>query len=369
MNRPVTSLLISFLMLFPGIALSAPLALTAEQVAGLDLATTTVERRQAADTIQVNGTLIPDQNAVFRIGPVVDGFVVALHSVANDRVSKGQVLARLRSNTLGQAQADYLEALARFKVSRANRERIEGLWREGVVAESRWIEADSGERTARAALDQRRRQLVLAGLSSQQIDALENDPDRISDFDLVSPIDGVVLSASVETGQMLSPGETVFRVADLTRLWAQVRIPVASIRRLQVGGKATLQVNAYPDELFSGRLASLSGEVDADSQTVLGRVVIDNPDERLRPGMYTRVTLSGGAQSGLMVPASAVFRSGDTTYLFKVLGPGRFEPVPVVVGATLNGWVPVRDGIQAGTKIVSEGVAELKSHWQYQGGQ
>ncbi|MBI5137516.1 MAG: efflux RND transporter periplasmic adaptor subunit [Nitrospirae bacterium] len=368
MIRTGTILLTAFLLLAQGAVFAGTLELTSEQTAGLELATTTVEHHKATSVVQVNGTLMPDQNGVFRIGPVVDGFVMALNAVANDRVTKGQVLARLRSNTLGQAQADYLEALSRFEVTRASQERVEGLWRDGVVAESRWIEADSGYMAARAALDQRRRQLTLAGLSNEQIDALKDRPDRIADFELVSPVDGVVLSASVETGQMLSPGETVFRVADLSRLWAEVRIPIAALRRLGTGGKATLQVNAYPDDSFTGRLESLSGEVDADSQTVSGRVVIKNPGGLLRPGMYVRVDLTGDGQAGLMVPASAVFRSGDNTYLFKVLGPGRFEPVPITVGAELNGWVPVRGGVVAGTEIVSKGVAELKSHWQYQGG-
>jgi cobalt-zinc-cadmium efflux system membrane fusion protein len=70
-----------------------------------------------------------------------------------------------------------------------------------------------------------------------------------------------------------------------------------------------------------------------------------------------------------MAPASAVFRVGDQAYLFKVLGNGRFEPVAVEIGIEADGWVPVRSGLAAGVEIVSGGVAELKSHWQYQGGE
>jgi hypothetical protein len=69
-----------------------------------------------------------------------------------------------------------------------------------------------------------------------------------------------------------------------------------------------------------------------------------------------------------MAPAGAVFRVGDQAYVFKVLGSGRFEPVAVEIGAEAGGWVPIRRGIAAGAEVVSGGVAELKSHWQYQGG-
>ena len=109
--------------------------------------------------------------------------------------------------------------------------------------------------------------------------------------------------------------------------------------------------------------------MDAQSQTLTGRIVLDNPDGWLRPGMYAEVVLSGIAKEGLMVPAGAVFRVGDQVYLFKVLGNGRFEPMSVEIGVGAEGWVPIHRGIEAGAEVVSGGVAELKSHWQYQGGE
>jgi len=109
--------------------------------------------------------------------------------------------------------------------------------------------------------------------------------------------------------------------------------------------------------------------VDTQSQTLTGRIVLANPEGLLRPGMYAEVSLSGVASKSLMVPAAAVFRVGDQNYVFKVLGDGRFEPVAVETGVEAGGWVPIVSGIAANTTVVSSGVAELKSHWQYQGGE
>ena len=128
-------------------------------------------------------------------------------------------------------------------------------------------------------------------------------------------------------------------------------------------------MQASPGEVYRGKLESLGAEVDAQSQTLAGRIILANPNERLRPGMYAEVVLSGIAKEGLMAPANAVFRVGDQAYLFKVLGKGRFEPVAVEVGDEMDGWIPIRSGISAGVEVVSEGVAEMKSHWQYQGGE
>jgi len=365
---PKLNLILVLVLMVVPLMVSA-LELTPQQMTNITLGTATVASRQATATIVVNGTLRADQQRLFRVSPVVDGFVTELKVVEQTMVRKGQVLARLRSNTLGQAQADYLEALARYDVAQADRQRIKGLREDGVVAQSRLLEADSQYKTAHAVLDQRRRALTLAGMSASQIKRLAQHPDNIADYPLLSPADGVLLAVAAESGQMLAAGETAFRLADLSVVWADVRIPVARIGDVALGSIASIRVSAYPSLNFGGRLEALSGEVDVDSQTLAGRVVIDNQQGLLRPGMYVRAELKGEAQTGLMVPAGAVFRSGNDNYVFVVTGPRRYEPVKVKTSQAGSDWVRIESGVDAGTEVVSSGVAELKSHWQYQGGE
>ena len=361
--------LVFFFILIPALAAAVELELTQAQLANVNLTTATVVARESRARLKLNGVLTADQRRTHRIAPVVDGMVTELKVVAHEDVRKGQILARLRSHSLGQAQADYLEALSRFELAQTERARIEGLWKEGVVAESRWLKVDSEYKNARATLEVRRRLLSLTGLSDQQIEQLANQPDRLAEFDLTSPINGLVTNVEIEAGQLLSAGQTAFHVDDLSVLWAMVKIPVASLPQVNVGVGAVISVQASPGQSYRGKLESLGGEVDSQSQTLTGRIVLDNPGGRLRPGMYAEVGLSGIAGRGLMAPAGAVFRVGDQAYLFKVLGKGRFEPVAVEIGIEADGWVPVRSGLAAGVEIVSGGVAELKSHWQYQGGE
>jgi cobalt-zinc-cadmium efflux system membrane fusion protein len=369
MNRLDPRLILSLLTLIPSLALAGELELTEQQLANVNLATATVTVREAHPRLRLTATLAADRRKSYRVAPVVGGMVTALEVVAHERVRKGQVLARLRSHDLGQAQADYLEALARYDLAWAERARIEGLWKDGVVAENRWLKVDSEYKVTRATLRARQRLLSLAGLSDAQIEQLAENPDRLAAFDLISPIDGLVTGVEIESGQFLSAGETAFHVDDLSILWAEIRIPVASLPQVAVGAEAVIQVKARPGQPYPGHLESLGGEVDRQSQTLAGRVVLGNPDGLLRPGMFAEVTLSGIATTRPMVPAGAVFLVGDQAYLFTVLGAGRFEPVAVEIGAESDGWVAILGGAAAGTKIVSGGVAELKSHWQYQGGE
>lgn len=366
MKSAILRVIIFLVGLIPMLALGRELELTPEQAANVALETTEVIQRKVSFRLSLTGRLVKNQRRSFHVAPIVEGVVEAVEAVAHDEVTKGQVLARLRSDTLGQAQADYLDALAQFDLAQTERRRIEGLWREGIVAENRWLQADSDNKRATAALDQKRRLLALVGLSETQIRALKNHPDRLAQFELVSPSDGVVLDSEVEIGQVLSAGETAFHIIDLSSLWAEVHIPVANLSNVTVGAIAQIRVQARPEQAIQGRLVSLGGEVEERSQTVVGRIVVNNPDRLLRPGMYAQVELTGITYEGPAVPSSAVFRLGDKTYVFKALGSRRFEPVAVSIGAEADGWVPVT-GLKEGVEIVIDGVVELKGHWQYQG--
>lgn len=365
MNKP---LIVLVLMLAPTLAF-AELQFTPAQLANVRLNTATVSTRENLTQLKLNAVLTADRRKTHRVAPVMDGVVTTLQVVAHERVRKDQVLARLRSHSLGQAQAEYLEALARFDLAKAERNRIEGLWKDGVVAQSRWLKVDSEYKSARATLEVRRRLLSLTGLSDSQIAQLAKQPNRLAVFDLTSPIDGLVTGVEIESGQLLSAGQVAFHVDDLSILWAMAKIPVASLPQVKVGVAAEIRVQANPGQSYQGTLESLGGEVDMQSQTLTGRIVLANPEGLLRPGMYAEVSLSGVTSQGLMVPAGAVFRVGDQNYVFKVLGDGRFEPVAIETGVEAGGWVPIVSGIAANATVVSSGVAELKSHWQYQGGE
>lgn len=361
--------LVFFFFLTPALAPAAELEITKEQLENVKLATAILTTHESYTRLTLNGVLTADQRKTHHVTPVVDGIVTELLAVAHERVRKGEQLARLRSHSLGLAQADYLETLARFDLARTERARIEALWEEGVVAESRWLKVDSEYKSVRATLEARRRLLSLAGLSDEQIEQLAEQPDRLAVFDLISPIDGLVTGTEIESGQLLSAGQTAFHVDDLSILWVMVKIPVANLSQIKVHVEAVIRVQASPGQLYRGKLESLGGEVDAQSQTLTGRIILDNPDDWLRPGMYAEVDLSSVPSQGLMAPAGAVFRVGNQAYVFKVLGRGRFEPVKVEIGIEVDGWVPIHRGIEAGSEVVNGGVAELKSHWQYQGGE
>jgi cobalt-zinc-cadmium efflux system membrane fusion protein len=247
MNKPlVVPTLILVLVLAQRLAFAAELQLTPAQLDNANLTSATVSTRESLTQLKLNAILTADRRKTYRVAPVVDGMVTTLQVVAHEEVRKGQVLAELRSHSLGQAQAEYLEALARFDLAKAERTRIEGLWKDGIVAESRWLKVDSEYKSARATLQARRRLLSLTGLSDKQIERLAKQPNRLAVFDLTSPIDGLVTGVEIESGQLLSAGQAAFHVDDLSTLWAMVKIPVARLPQVKIGVEAKILVQASP---------------------------------------------------------------------------------------------------------------------------
>lgn len=345
------------------------LVLNPEQLKTANLSTINVTAQEHVSHLRLTGILAIDQRKSYRVVPFLDGIVTELKVVSHDHVKKGQILARLRSDTLGQAQTDFLEATAHFQLVRTEKDRVETLNRDGIVPKSRLLKVNSEYKTAVANLEQRRRLLNLAGLSEPQVNALEGKHSLLAEFDLTSPIDGIVTMSNVESGQLLTAGEIAFHIDDLSSLWLEVHIPVASLPFIAIGAETIISVRSRPEYPFKGKLQSLGSQVNRQSQTLTGRIVVANLGELLYPGMYAEVTLSGTTSKSLIVPDSAVFTIGDQAYVFRSLGEGYFEPARVRTGALIGTKIPILGGLELGDTIVVTGVTELKSHWQYQGGE
>lgn len=338
--------------------------LTAEQVAHAEFSTAIAQARTASATLLLPGTLEVDPRRSWRVSPVVEGVVEEVGAVAHDRVGKGQMLARLRSTALGEAQVAWLAARAGLRLANADRERNSALRSDGVVSESQWLRVDNEFQRAQGILAQAERKLELAGLSPKEIEALESSERRLGEMTLQSPAAGVVLVSTVTRGQVLGAGEDAYQIADLSTLWVTVHIPVASLAQVMPGAKATVRVAGSPRAGWGGKLGLLGGRVEADRQTVEGRVVVTNDGGFLRPGMYAQVEVAGAPHQALMVPTGAVFTVGNQAYIFQKVGDVRFRPMAVSAALPLGEWTPVNGpGVDAGIEVVVGGLAELKSHW------
>ncbi|HMK39266.1 MAG TPA: efflux RND transporter periplasmic adaptor subunit [Bacteroidota bacterium] len=217
------------------------------------------------------------------------------------------------------------------------------------------IARSGGEESTRAQLvaASRRRLQERFGLTESQINNLEQEPDAPAVY--ISPIAGTVIRKPVVEGQYVEEGATLFELADLSRVWVIASVPEQEIRSVRQGEPVDVTLDAYPGLLFRGRVGFVEPVLDPDSRTVRVRTELANPEGKLKPNMYARVTLKPEAREALVVPASAVLFTGRHPLVWVETGPGRFAPRVVTVGLTSGGLTEVLGGVEEGDMVAATG--------------
>jgi cobalt-zinc-cadmium efflux system membrane fusion protein len=209
--------------------------------------------------------------------------------------------------------------------------------------------------------------LRLYGLPDGEIASLGYDEDQASLLAVRAPLAGRVVEKHTAVGELVTPERNMFTIADLGRVWIWIDVYELDLRNVHLEDDVAVAVDAYPGEIFGGKVSYLSDQVDADTRTFRARIDVENRERKLRPGMFARVTLSdphsesAGAVPVLVVPAGAVPRDGARFVAFVALGPGRFERRAVEPGRRALGLVEIRSGLAAGESVVVEGTFLLES--------
>lgn len=172
----------------------------------------------------------------------------------------------------------------------------------------------------------------------------------------------MVLERLVTTGTAVTPGTMMFLVSDLSSLWAVAEVDETALARVAVNRPVHLRVAAYPDEDFHGQVTFVGDTVNPKTRRVVVRSVVPNPSGRLKPEMYTTVTIDTGAPREVVtVPATAVHELGGRQVVFVEESPGSFRPREVSIGGEQEDVVEVRSGLRAGERVATAGSFLLKS--------
>ena len=167
---------------------------------------------------------------------------------------------------------------------------------------------------------------------------------------------------TITPGSVVQPTDSLYEVSDLSRVWVMAQVPEERLAELSPGMAAEVRVRAYPDRVFPARVTRIGTELDPATPTVQVRCETANPRIALKTGMYAAVRLlSGTKREATVVPAGAVQRTAEASFVFVPLGEGSFERRTIRTGDSANGVVEVLEGLEPGTAIVVEGGFLLKA--------
>ncbi|MCL4866601.1 MAG: efflux RND transporter periplasmic adaptor subunit, partial [Gemmatimonadales bacterium] len=291
------------------------------------------------------------------VGSRADGRLVAVQADLGTRVQRGQALALLESVEVGKIRAEEREAEALLQIAQENHAREQRLAEQGISSRKELLEAEAQLRRAEAALHSAEDRLEVLGAS--------HDHGAGGEFSLVAPFAGVVVARDASLGEMATPADTLFTVADLSEVWIELDIFERDLARVRRGQSVAVMVTAYPSDTFPGRIVYVGDLLDPAKRTVRARVEIPNAGGTLKPGMFATASIQvgGGGPPLAVVPQDAVQTVEGRRVVF-VPGdaPGEFRVVPVELGQTIDGdRIVILSGIAPGDRVVTAGAFALRS--------
>ena len=208
--------------------------------------------------------------------------------------------------------------------------------------------------------------LKLLDIPDAQVAQIRKDGQAKRTLRIDAPRDGIVVEKMVVDGQMVDAGMKLYRLADLGTVWVQSQIYEQDLALVRLGQEATVSLAYLPDRKFRGRVAYIYPTVDDKTRTAKARMEFHNPGYFLKPGMFATVELTSElAPSALLVPDSAVLRSGEKNTVFVAREGGKFEPRTVALGLRADGnFYQVLSGLSEGERVVTSGQFMLDSESQ-----
>ena len=282
-------------------------------------------RRVIRTMIRAPGAIQLDERRVSVIAMRAESYVQKVADVTTGaHVVKGQPLMEIYSPAMSSAAAEYISTL-NSKVTGGD-----GSYGRGS-----------------------RQRLMNLDMPDAAIVAMEKSRNVPIGIEWTSPRNGIVLERNVIEGMRAQPGETLFRIADHSVVWAIMDVAERDLGSVVVGQRALVRARSFPGREFSGKVNIIYPQINKETRTARVRVELSNPELLLLHDMYVDAEIDTGSQDAVLaVPESAVLDTGGRQAVLVDKGEGRFEPREVKLGHRGGGYVEIREGLAEDDPVV-----------------
>ncbi|HZT22494.1 MAG TPA: efflux RND transporter periplasmic adaptor subunit [Verrucomicrobiae bacterium] len=319
---------------------SSEIAVDPVTIQEMDIRTTPVVRGPLRRTIRTVGTIDYNETALADVTTKFKGWIEKLDvDATGELVHRGEPLFEIYSPELYSAEVEYLLTLRQTSTN------------------------DPGAAVLRETAANK---LKFFDISDAQIAALAKSGAPKKTLEILAPADGFVIQKNVVQGQMVNAGATLYQLADLGVVWVYAQIYEQDLPYIQLGQEAVIRLVSMPDREFHGRVTCVYPNVDEKTRTARVRMEFENPGYFLKPGMFVSVQITSELKpDSLLIPDSAIVRSGEKNTVFVALPGGKFDPRTVVLGPEAEGdRYEVVSGLEPGERVVTSGEFLLDSESQ-----
>jgi cobalt-zinc-cadmium efflux system membrane fusion protein len=318
----------------------------------------------ARTSVDALGQLGLDMDRLAHITPLADGVVRRVSAELGQKVRRGEVLAELSSSRIAEAKAELLMALADETVSSEALSRERELFDGGMSSERDLQDAEARQTTALAGRRAAEQLLLDLGLDRQALERAVAEQEVGSALPLTAPFNGTVIERDAVIGDLVTVGERMFTVADLSTLWVSLAVSEGDVASLRVGQPVEIRSPSLGREL-DGEITWISSRLNESTRMAEVRAEVPNLDESLRAGMYVDASIIvGEGSTSLFVPRDTVYHFEGEAFVFVRLESDLYELRRVQTGAASGDLAAVTAGLSEEDLVAVEQSYLLKSEFQ-----
>lgn len=311
------------------------------------------------DKIQVPSQIRVDERRLIRVGANVTGRIVEVTAELGDNVDTGATLARISSPELTRAQLDYLRAHSLTVLNERAAKRAKSLLDADVIGRAELQRREAELQVSQAELSAAKDQLRLLGVYGNAVNDLVKHGQILPSVAITVSKGGTVIGRNVVTGQVVEPAELLFKVADLSTVWAVGDVPEHIASNVTVGQHVELEVPALENVTFDGEIVYVANTVNPQTRTVMVRTVVENSDRRLKPAMLTSMRIAETSHEQIVIPESAIVREANKDYVYIDEDNNTYLRISVKLGPEIDNLRPVIAGLSVGQRIVIDGAFDI----------
>lgn len=306
-----------------------------------------VTEQEHSDGVVSAGTIQAIPNHYAEIASPFSGRITQSFIQLGQNVSAGSPLFEILSSDYFSVQKDYTDALNDVQLAEKNYRRQQDLVKHGVGIQKELDEAETDFKNKKTSLSN----------ASSALKVYNSKGGGIGSPLIVrAPISGEIISNKIVNGQYLKgDADPVMIIAELSKVWISGDVKEKDIRFVNKGDQVSVKVSAYPDRNIIGKVYHINEIVDEDTRSIKVLIECDNPDKKLKPGMYATVNFSTTPEKTVMIPVTALMQQNDSQYVWVKTGKNQYTKRPVTTGETDQKTVRIISGLQPGETIMTEG--------------
>lgn len=295
--------------------------------------------------LQLSGRITFDEQKVFKVFPLVGGYVQEVKVALGDHVQKGQTLAVLKSSEVADLKQELTQAETKVQLADKNLDITEEMFKAGLASQKDYLGAQQELKSAKAELNRVKEIFQIHTIG------------KGSDYIVKAPASGFIVEKKINADTQIRPdnADNLFTISSMNEIWVMANVYESDIAKIKEGYEAEVTTLTYPDKVFKGKVDKIFNVLDPATRVMKVRVRLENPGYELKPEMFASVLVKYPENKELVaVPAKSIIFDHNKTYAVVFRQRCDIDNREVAVYQTVGETAYLASGIKAGEKVISK---------------